>query len=397
MQPTTLRFRTLLALTLLVLTACADEIVGQPGEATTCEGPTWTYQRDLGFTRWSDSAGQSAESGGVVLVAWQEREENTGGPDSLRGVVLDAETGAVRRELDPMQGTFNDVRVRGVDGGFYLFAQEGFVVGVYHLAFGGTSFRRLLSIPRGDLAFDAVVTTDAVLAFGEHEMLVFDHDGGLAGRLTDGPFGTLTCRSGTFIPGGRVLAWCLEDTGGEVLLAMDEDGSDPVVTPQPERLEWTPTLGAIDDGVLFVSADGNDIRVALLDGDGGEIIPATSLPLRSTTDDDAEVIGGNACTATCLGLTIAVQGDAAVVDISTSHQLAERFHIRVEGDELTIDARGRREVVSRQSLTSTGAGPLSTWTRFAPHVPILDGWPPQTLVVERSCLRSAVDDGSATP
>lgn len=378
-------------------TACADEVVAPPGdgEATTCVGPAWTYEHDLGFTRWSDTGGAAAESGDVVLVVWQERLENQGGGDEVHGRFLDAATGEPRGDLTPLRTTSSQVWVRPVDDGFIVFVQSAFTILVFHVDVDGAGFVSVGAYPRGDLGFTAVSTDAGVVAFGQGEVLHFNHDGRPGEVQRDGVASETMCRTSTALPDGRVAAWCFDlRSGAQRWLTLDADGESAVATPLDGFLEWPPVMAATDDGVFVVlPIDEKEARVALFDHDGRQRVAPVAVPLRAAAggNDDVMIMGVNACTASCEGLGLVARGNRALLDVMTIPGGAERFDVVVDNDTITMSTRGVREVASRHMLTATASSPLSMWTRFAPHLPILDAWPPQVLVVERPCLRTATD------
>jgi hypothetical protein len=375
----------------LLLSACADEVVAPVGdvEPTTCAGPTWTVERELGFTRWNDTGGAAAESGDVVLVAWVEREENTV-LHEIRGLLLDGATGEVRGEVPPVRGDFGDVWVQPVDTGFMVFVQNVFDVVAFHVDRDGGGFARVASYRRGDLLFTAVATDAGVLAFGEDEVLFFNHDGALQARRRDGGLAESICRASTALPDGRVAAWCTDlATGDQLWLTLDAEGQALGTTVVRPFMEWPPRLAASEVGVFVVLPVAEQVvQVALFDPEGVERVAPQTVRLRTVeSGDDVGIIGVNACTATCEGLGLAARGNRALLDVSTVFpSRAERFEVVFEDDTLRLQQRGVREVASRQFLTPTTTNPLSVWTRLGPHIPFLDMWPPHVLVVERACL-----------
>jgi hypothetical protein len=393
---------------LLPGSSCVEEEVLQPGDVSTCEGPRWKWRRDLGFTRWSDSGAESAESGGVVLVAWGERREESLDDLLLRGVLIDAVTGETRQELDAVEGDVNDLRVRGVDDGFFVFARQGLEVVVFFVAHEEPRWERVANIPIISGAFDAVATDAGVLAFGDDGIHVFDGRGRFVALRNDGLLADVRCRAGTariagaadagsgvngdsVVGVGEVIASCQRrDGGGDVLLSMTADGRDAVEWRNEARpREWPPVLAAGNDVVFVAEPDDNRLSVVVLDTAGRERVSATPLDLQGLdVDKDVGLVGGGSCTANCSGISLVAQNDVALLEAYTVFpRRVERFLLRVEGDTLRVESHGLRETASRQGLTATRPGALSTWLEFGPHVPVLDLSPPQTVVVERTCLR----------
>ncbi len=390
-----MRHANLLALPLgLLLASCADEPVLPIDATVTCDGPQWRWKRDLGFTRWNDGGGEAAESGGLVLVVWPDRLESTLDEAVVHGVVLDAESGEPVRDLIPASGDSSDVWVRGVDDGFYVFVRHHPFVAVSFVAHDATSFDPVGSVRSETFAFDAVVTSAGVLAFGDSGVDVFDHHGRFVAHRDDGVLRDVACRAAAALRDGSVVASCRSDDerGDELVVALEADGTSPVVVRNhSRRFPWAPVLAA-DDAAVFVAEPGDgELSVLVFTPDGREQIASAPIPLAAfEKHPNAAIIGAGACSATCAGISLVAEGDGAMLTTFAVHEDGaeiERFLLRLDGATLDVESFGAHATADRQTLTAASPGVLSTVMEFAPHLPLDLWWPPQTVVVERTCVR----------
>lgn len=387
----------LLAVVCVLSVACGDEAVRDIDASTTCDGPTWQWERDLDHTEWTDAGGEAAESGGTVLVVWQQRIES-GGPDmGVQAVLLDAATGEELRTLVTPGGAFNTVWVRAVDGGFYVFAESrDFTVFVYFVAHGSPSFTYVETVP-SNRSIDVLSTSAGVLLFVDSGVHLFDHDGAAVEVHTDAV--QQNCDAATVLRDGRVMAWCFDEPSGvESFVTMNADGSAAVLQ-QSQRVAdegWSARLEAGDAGVFYLDAGDDGVSVGLLNDDGTQQIAPVPVVLQALeASSDAYVVGAGACDATCEGLRLVVEGNTAMLEVYSVHpDLIERILVNIDGDRLTFESLGTRDTATRASLTPAAPGALSMWTRFGWSIPVFDTWPPQTIVVERTCLRRPIDDGA---
>lgn len=385
--------RFLLAAFLAPMSACTDEVLAEIGTSTPCDGPVWQSEHDLGDTRWTDAGGEAAESGGSVLVVWQERRENSLDDMRLGAVMLDAATGEELRTLTTPTGDYTTVWVRPVDGGFYVFAQATSSIEVYFVAHDSPRFVFVTSFE--DWSSDVVTTSLGVLAFGADGVHAFDHFGTAGEVHTDDV--QRVCSAGTVLRDGRVFAWCFDHSANrESFVTMNADGSEPVQlsTTRANDAGWSARLATGDAGIFYVDAGDGDVSVALLNDDGTQRVAAVPVPLKAREESsDAEIIGAGTCIATCSGLQIVAEGNTALLEVDTVlPSFTERFLVHTDGSSLTFERVGTHDTTTRSGLTPAQPGVLSVRTRFGWHVPVFDSLPPPTLIVERTCLRQPIDD-----
>lgn len=387
--------RFLLAVFLALMTGCTDEVLGQI-DTTPCERPVWYAEHDLGDARWTDAGGEAAESGGTVLVVWQERRENTVEDRRLGAVLLDGATGEELRTLTTPTGDYNMVWVRPVDGGFYVFAEVTSSIEVYFVAHDSPRFVYVTAFE--GWSSDVVTTSLGVLAFGADGVHAFDHFGAAGEAHTDDV--QRACSAGTVLRDGRVFAWCFDlSVNRESFVTMNADGSDPVQlsTKNANDAGWPARLATGEAGIFYVDAGDGELSVTLLNDDGTQRVAAVPVPLKAREQSsDAEIIGAGTCIETCEGLEIVAEGNTALLEVSTAlPNFTERFLVHTDGSSLTLERLGTHDTTTRAALTPAQPGALSVRTGYGWHVPVLDQLPPTTLVVERLCLRQpdvAVDD-----
>ncbi len=370
------------------MSACTDEVLAEIDTSTPCEGPAWYAEHALGDHQWTDTGGEAAESGGSVLVVWQERRENSLEDMRLGAVMLDAATGQELRTLTTPDGDYDTVLVRPVDGGFYVFAQATPSMDVYFVAHDSPRFVYVTSFE--EWSSDAVTTSLGVLAFGVDGVHPFDHFGTAGEVHTDDV--QRGCGAGAELRDGRVFAWCFDHFANrESMVTMNADGSDPVqlsTTPANDA-GWPARLAMGDAGIFYVDAGDGDVSVALLNDDGTQRVAAVPVPLKAREESsDAEIIGAGTCIATCSGLQIVAEGNTALLEVDTVlPSFTERFLVRTDGNSLTFESVGTRETTTRSGLTPAQPGVLSVRTRFGWHVPVFDSLPPPILIVERTCFQ----------
>jgi hypothetical protein len=382
--------RVLLAVFLALTSACTDEVLGEL-DTTSCEGPVWSAKYDLGNDRWSDTGGEAAESGGTVLVVWQERRHNGGDDRRLGALLLDAATGEELRTLTAPTGDYGDVWVRSVDGGFYVFADEvSSSTEVYFVAHDSPRFVYVAAFP--SWYSDVVTTSLGVLALAADGVHPFDHFG-VAGEVHTDDM-QRECGAGTVLRDGRVFAWCFDRrTSRQSLVTMNADGSDPVElsTTRPNRLWWPARLATGNAGIFYVDAGDGEVSVALLNDDGTQRVTAVPVPLTTRErSGNTFIIGAGTCSASCRGLQIVAEGNTALLEVNTG--VIERFLVHTDGSSLTFESLGTHDTTSQSGLTTAQPGALSVQTRFSWHVAALNLFPPPSVVVERLCLRQPIDD-----
>lgn len=376
-----------------LLAGCGDEAL-RPLDAstTTCEGPEWQFERALG-DRWSDSGGEAAESGGEVLAVWTERDENGFENAQLMAVVLDAATGEELRTFSAPGGMPAPIWVRAVDGGFYVFVMQSWSVAVHFVPHGGERLEYVTMFEVSRSHFDVVTTALGVLALTEDGVHSFDHFGVAGAVFNDRVL--RGCAAGTLLRDGRVFAWCTDwQTEQGVFVTMNADGSEPAELPGTRRSDdlWSSRVAAADAGVFYVDAGYNELTVRLLDDTGVALTAPVPVPLQAhRASDEAYIIGAGGCTSTCEGPRIVVEGNTALLEVVTfDPEVVERFLLHTDGGVVTVESLGVRESYTRASLNPAQPGALSLSTRHGWSLPW--DWPPQTLVVERTCLRRPIDE-----
>jgi hypothetical protein len=386
------------ATVLMSLLGCDDEPI-IPLSSAVCEGPAWSFKRDLGFTQWTDIGGHAAVSGDRVLVVWQERQENQGEHDEAKFLMLDADTGKPISDARVLAGGafIGDVFVlgggadNGEDGDFLVFVTQNQRSTVFHIDSAGVTTRTGTTFPSWSQR-GAAVTSNGVVVLGNAELLRLDRRGRLLERIITSDWAG-SCDSVVVTPGDRLLAWCFDSIEERrFLLAVNDDGTDPVRTELSEFDNWTARLAATDDGVYLAFADGHDLVASFRNFDGAELTPPVELPRQKR----GEIVGATGCGATCKGTALAAQGDAAlfsVVSWSADDEgrfdwakHAEVYHLTVEGGVVVASDRGLRTVETTLTMSSSNSSPVSTWSDFGLHIPIVDGWPPPVLHVERGCV-----------
>lgn len=381
---------------LFVLVACGDEVVS--AVSSTCEGPQWRWENDLDTSRWVDVGAAAAESGGVVLVAWDERLENSGDDRTLNAALLDATTGETLRTISIPGSEFSGMSVLPIDSGFYVVTDVFMSLEVYFVDHEAQRFVHVGSVEDVNSSGFAVTTDAGVLVLGSDGVQLFDHDGAAAAVHDDGL--QRGCAGATALPDGRVMAWCYDwSTEDESLVTMNADGSEPalLLARNDEDRGWVSLLAAGDAGTFYLDAGEDQLSLALLNDDGTELVAAVPLQLQALeASDEASILGAGACSSTCDGISIVAEGNTAVIEVATFWpDQVERFLVNTDGNSLTIESIGTHHSTTRPMLTPAQPGALSASTRERWHVPVLDVWPPQTLVVERICVRRLADNADS--